>query len=152
MSASQKKQLENDVKKKLEEFEENQFNELNKDNPTLISNSNEDNENSDENPIINKSVEKMATAIAKYLVKDRHMVYQKIPSYLCNASGLVRLDIKVNQKGQITDCKINQKITTTKNECLLNNAIEYTKKWRFNSDFNQNIRVTGWVEFVYLSQ
>jgi hypothetical protein len=152
MSASQKKQLENDVLKKLEEFEENQFNELNKDNPTLISTVDEENEKVNEEKVLNKSVEKMATATAKYLVKERHMIYQKIPSYLCNASGIVRLEIKVNQKGYVTDCKINPKITTTKNECLLNNAIEYTKKWRFNSDFNQNLRVTGWVEFVYLSQ
>lgn len=152
LSASQKKQLENDVLKDLEKFEKNEFNQLNKDNPTLLSFSNEDPSESEENEVINKSVEKMATATAKYLVTGRNMIYQKIPSYLCNASGIVRIDIKVNQKGEVTDCKINPNITSTKNTCLLKNALNYTKKWRFNSDFNQSSRTSGWVEFVYLSQ
>ena len=150
LSASQKKQLELDVIKDLEKFEKNQFNELKKDNPTLIINDESIEKN--KNEVINKSVEKTTTAIAKYLVKGRHMIFQKIPSYLCNASGVVRIDIKVNQKGEVTDCKINSENTDTKNECLLKNALDYTKKWRFNSNFNQNQRVLGWVEFVYLPQ
>ncbi len=129
LSASQKKQLEFDVIKDLEKFEKNQFNELKKDNPTLIINDESIEKN--KNEVINKSVEKTTTAIAKYLVEGRHMIFQKIPSYLCNASGVVRIDIKVNQKGEVTDCKINSENTDTKNECLLKNAVDYTKKWRF---------------------
>ena len=152
LDKSQKKQLNQDVIDNLKKFEEDQFNQLNKDNPTLINNKVEKKEKQEENIVINKSVEKMATASSKYLLKDRHMTYQKIPSYLCNAFGIVRIDIKVNQKGIVTDCKVNSKHTNTTNYCLVNNAIEYTKQWRFNSDFNQSIRVSGWVEFVYLSQ
>ena len=114
LSASQKKQLEFDVIKDLEKFEKNQFNELKKDNPTLIINDESIEKN--KNEVINKSVEKTTTAIAKYLVEGRHMIFQKIPSYLCNASGVVRIDIKVNQKGEVTDCKINSENTDTKNE------------------------------------
>ena len=150
LNASEKEQLKNEVIKDLEKFEESQFNELEKDNPSLIL-KNED-EEKDKNEIINKSVEKKTTAIAKYLVEGRHMVYQKIPSYLCNAYGTVKIDIKVNQKGLVTDCKINSENTNTKNECLLKNALDYTKKWRFNSNFNQNYKVSGWIEFVYLPQ
>ena len=152
LDKSQKEQLKEDVIKDLKKFEEDQFNELNKDNPTLLNNPEEKKEKLNENTVINKSVEKMAAASTKYLLKDRHMIYQKIPSYLCNAYGVVRIDIKVNQKGIVTDCKVNSKHTNTTNDCLIDNAIEYTKQWRFNSDFNQSIRASGWVEFVYLSQ
>ena len=152
LDKSQKEQLKEDVIKDLKKFEEDQFNELNKDNPTLLNNPEEKKEKLNENAVINKSVEKMAAASSKYLLKDRHMTYQKIPSYLCNAYGVVRIDIKVNQKGIVTDCKVNSKNTNTTNDCLINNAIEYTKQWRFNSDFNQSMRASGWVEFVYLSQ
>tara|TARA_B100001093_G_scaffold16373_1_gene14932 strand:+ start:8979 stop:9692 length:714 start_codon:yes stop_codon:yes gene_type:complete len=152
LNQSQKNQLERDVMQELKDFEKEQFNELNKDNPVLMENEEIIKDKKNDNDILNKSAEKMATATAKYFVKDRHMTYQKIPSYLCNASGIVRLDIKLNQKGEITDTKINSKSTTTNNDCLIKNALEYTKKWRFNSDFNQNLRVSGWVEFVYLSQ
>ena len=133
LNSIQKEQLKNEVIKDLEKFEESQFNELKKDNPSLVK-------------------RKKTTAIAKYLVEGRHMVYQKIPSYLCNAYGTVKIDIKVNQKGEVTDCKINSENTDTKNECLLKNALDYTKKWRFNSNFDQNYRVSGWIEFVYLPQ
>ena len=80
------------------------------------------------------------------------MTSQQIPSYICNEYGVVRLDIKVNQKGKVIYTKINPKFTTTNNVCLLQNAINYSKKWRFNSDFQQPQRVSGWIEFVYLSQ
>ena len=150
LNSIQKEQLKNEVIKDLEKFEESQFNELKKDNPSLVLNNEKDKK--DKKVIINKSVEKKTTAIAKYLVEGRHMVYQKIPSYLCNAYGTVKIDIKVNQKGEVTDCKINSENTDTKNECLLKNALDYTKKWRFNSNFDQNYRVSGWIEFVYLPQ
>lgn len=150
LNSIQKEQLKTEVIKDLEKFEESQFNELKKDNPSLVLNNEKDKK--DKKVIINKSVEKKTTAIAKYLVEGRHMVYQKIPSYLCNAYGTVKIDIKVNQKGEVTDCKINSENTDTKNECLLKNALDYTKKWRFNSNFDQNYRVPGWIEFVYLPQ
>ena len=150
LNASEKERLKNEVIKDLEKFEESQFNELEKDNPSLVLNNEKEEKN--KNEIINKSVEKKTTAIAKYLVEGRHMVYQKIPSYLCNAYGTVKIDIKVNQKGEVTDCKINSENTNTKNDCLLKNALDYTKKWRFNSNFNQNYKVSGWIEFVYLPQ
>ena len=152
LDQSQKNQLEKDVMQELKAFEQQQFNELNKDNPILMQNEVHREDQKDDNELINKSAEKMATATAKYFVKDRHMIYQKIPSYLCNAAGTVRIDIKVNQKGEVTDCKINSINTNTKNNCLLKNALDYTKKWRFNSNFNQNYKVLGWVEFVYLPQ
>lgn len=152
LDQSQKDQLEKDVVKELKNFEKEQFNKLNKDNPVLMENEEVIKDKKDDNETLNKSAEKLANATAKYFIKDRHMTYQKIPSYLCDANGIVRLDIKINQKGEVTDTKINSKFTTTNNDCLLKNALNYTKKWRFNSDFNQNLRVSGWVEFVYLSQ
>ena len=78
LDKSQKEQLKEDVIKDLKKFEEDQFNELNKDNPTLLNNTEEKKEKLNENTVINKSVEKMAAASSKYLLKDRHMIYQKI--------------------------------------------------------------------------
>ena len=80
------------------------------------------------------------------------MIFQKIPTYLCNAIGKVRINIKVNQKGFVTDCKIDPKITTTNNECLINNAINYAKYWRFNQDFSKNQKENGWIEFIFIPQ
>ena len=60
--------------------------------------------------------------------------------------------IRVNQKGIVTDCKVDETKTTTQNECLISNALKYTRSWKFNSDFKSGNRMDGWVEFIYLSQ
>ena len=88
----------------------------------------------------------------KYFLKNRYTIRKKIPSYLCNNEGVVRLNVKVNQKGIITECSVNNEYSNTTNECLINSAINYVKKWKFNPDYNDSQKATGWIEFVYLSQ
>lgn len=146
----QAEKIEQEVLNELTQFENETFNALSKDNPTLTESQIPD-ENQD-NLVQNKSVGKTNEAIAKYFVDGRYTLIQNVPSYLCNSSGKVRLTIRVNQKGIVTDCKVDNGKTTTLDECLISNAIEYTRNWKFNSDFNQGNRVDGWVEFIYLSQ
>ena len=148
--SNSKEEIEQEVLNELAQFEDETFLALEKDNPTKIENDNSIQQ--EENQIIDASKEKMNEAIAKYYVKDRYTLIQKVPSYLCNSSGKVRLLIKVNQKGKVTDCRIDKNKTTTFDICLINNAINYTKNWKFNTTFNHDNRVDGWVEFVYLSQ
>ena len=146
----QAQKIEQEVLNELIQFENETFNTLSKDNPTLIkSKIPDENQN---NEVQSKSVEKMNEAIAKYFVEGRYTLIQNVPSYLCNSSGKVRLIIKINQKGMVTDCKVDDAKTTTKDECLISNAIKYTRNWKFNSDFKQGNRMDGWVEFIYLSQ
>ena len=146
----QEEKIEQEVLNELTQFENETFNALSKDNPTLTESQILD-ENQD-NVVQNKSVGKTNEAIAKYFVDGRYTLIQNVPSYLCNSSGKVRLIIRVNQKGIVTDCRVDNGKTTTLDECLISNAIEYTRNWKFNSDLNQGNRVDGWVEFIYLSQ
>ena len=149
-TSNSKEEIEQEVLNELAQFEDETFLALEKDNPTKIEIDNSIQQ--EENQIIDASKEKMNEAIAKYYVKDRYTLIQKVPSYLCNSSGTVRLLIKVNQKGTVMDCKVDETHTTTQNSCLISNAIKYTKNWKFNSAFSQGNRVDGWVEFIYLSQ
>ena len=80
------------------------------------------------------------------------MILQKIPSYLCNQTGTVRLTIKVSPKGEVTDCRVDNSGTNTSDQCLLKNAVNYAKNWKFNQDFSSSQRQEGWIEFIYLSQ
>ena len=153
MSASQKKTLEDKVIEDVKKFEKKQFNDFGKDNPVL-DNSHE-NEKIKDNSIsktVNKSLKKTSNATAKYFCENRNMILQKIPSYLCNETGTVRLTIKVNPKGEVTDCKVDNSKTNTFNQCLIENAINYAKNWKFNQDFSSTLRQEGWIEFIYLSQ
>ena len=154
MSTSQKKALEKKVIEDVKEFEKKQFNDFGKDNP-VIENSPHENEKIKNNSIsktVNKSLKKTSNATAKYFCDNRNMILQKIPSYLCNQTGTVRLTIKVNPKGEVTDCKVDNSETNTSNQCLIENAINYAKNWKFNQDFSSSQRQEGWIEFIYLSQ
>ena len=154
MSASQKKVLAEKVIEDVKEFEKKQFNDLGKDNP-IISNSHQENDQIKDNSVsknVNKSIKKTSNATAKYFCENRNMILQKIPSYLCNQTGRVRLTIKVNPKGEVTDCKVDNSKTNTSNQCLIENAINYAKNWKFNQDFSSTLRQEGWIEFIYLSQ
>ena len=154
MSTSQKKALAEKVIEDVKEFEKKQFNDFGKDNP-IIENSPYENEKIIDNSIsktVNKSLKKTSNATAKYFCENRNMILQKIPSYLCNQTGTVRLTIKVNPKGEVTDCKVDNSETNTSNQCLIENAINYAKNWKFNQDFSTTQRQEGWIEFIYLSQ
>ena len=154
MSASQRKALAEKVIEDVKEFEKKQFNDFGKDNP-VKDNSPQENEKIKDNSIsktINKSIKKTSNATAKYFCENRNMILQKIPSYLCNQTGTVRLTIKVNPKGEVTDCKVDNSETNTSNQCLIENAINYAKNWKFNQDFSTTQRQEGWIEFIYLSQ
>lgn len=154
MSGSQKKALAEKVIQDVKKFEKKQFNDFGKDNP-VIDNSHLENEKIKENSIsktVNKSLKKTSNATAKYFCENRNMILQKIPSYLCNQTGKVRLTIKVNPKGEVTDCKVDNSETNTSNQCLIENAINYAKNWKFNQDFSSTQRQEGWIEFIYLSQ
>ena len=154
MSVLQKKALEEKVIEDVKEFEKKQFNDFGKDNP-VKDNSPHENEKIKDNSIsktVNKSLKKTSNATAKYFCENRNMILQKIPSYLCNQTGTVRLTIKVNPKGEVTDCKVDNSETNTSNQCLIENAINYAKNWKFNQDFSSTQRQEGWIEFIYLSQ
>tara|TARA_Y100000768_G_C23975501_1_gene682843 strand:- start:1603 stop:2322 length:720 start_codon:yes stop_codon:yes gene_type:complete len=154
MSASQKKALAEKVVVDVKKFEKKQFNDFGKDNP-IIENSLQENEKTKDNSeskTVNKSLKKISSATAKYFCENRNMILQKIPSYLCNQTGKVRLNIKVNPKGEVTDCRVDNSETNTSNNCLIENAINYAKNWKFNQDFSSTQRQEGWIEFIYLSQ
>ena len=154
MSASQKKALAEKVIEDVKEFEKKQFSDFGKDNP-IIGNSHQENDQIKDNSVsktVNKSLKKTSNATAKYFCENRNMILQKIPSYLCNKTGTVRLTIKVSPKGEVTDCRVDNSETNTSDQCLLKNAINYAKKWKFNQDFSSLQRQEGWIEFIYLSQ
>ncbi|MDH7446038.1 hypothetical protein [Aquimarina sp. 2201CG14-23] len=55
------------------------------------------------------------------------------PIYTCNGSGKVVVKIEVNQNGYVTDAKIDKKKSSTRNECLFDNALDYAQDALFSS-------------------
>ena len=151
ISASQKEYLSQEVIDEVKNYEKKQFDDFGKDNPTIKEKAKVQ-EIVAGNEIVNKSLGKTSNATAKYFCKDRNMRVQQIPSYMCNETGTVRLNIKVSPKGEVTDCKIDDALTNTSNSCLIKNALNYAKNWKFNQDFSKTQKQIGWIEFIYISQ
>ena len=151
ISASQKEYISQEVIDEVKNYEKKQFDDFGKDNPTIKEKAKVQ-EIVTGNEIVNKSLGKTSNATAKYFCEDRNMRVQQIPSYMCNETGTVRLNIKVSPKGEVTDCKIDNALTNTSNSCLIKNALNYAKNWKFNQDFSKTQKQIGWIEFIYISQ
>ena len=145
-----------EVLDELKKLESNEFDNISLDNPELLKEEKTtiNPQLIDENAPENKAAAfgNNIVATANYSLTNRTSLHQKIPSYQCKEEGVVRLLIKVNQKGKVVQYEIDEQKTTTKNECLRNAALDYITYWRFNQDFNDNIKKEGWVEFKYLKQ
>ncbi|KAA1243197.1 hypothetical protein [Aquimarina sp. RZ0] len=71
---------------------------------------------------------------SSYTLKDRTVVGQlPNPIYTCNGSGKVVVKIEVNQNGYVVDAKIDKKNSSTRNECLFDNALNYARDALFSA-------------------
>jgi predicted RNase H-like nuclease (RuvC/YqgF family) len=55
------------------------------------------------------------------------------PVYTCDRGGIIVIDIQVNALGKVTKTNYNKKASSTQNGCLIESAITYAKKARFNT-------------------
>lgn len=158
-NAFSKSQTDADVWNELKSMEASEFSALKADNPKLIDpksleknevNPNLVKENAEKNDKAGYGMDVVATAY--YKLDNRNALSEKKPSYLCKDEGIVRVTIKVNQKGQVIGTEIDESHTNTNNECLRNAALEYAGKWKFNQDFNDILKKQGWIEFRYQAQ
>ncbi len=140
------KQLEADEYNSIEHAPENETikNEVNTIDHNLIK------EDAEEKEDASYGNDVMATA--SYFLKNRSPQRKPTPSYKCTSEGTVVVNIKVNQKGRVVSATIDESKTNTQNDCLRNEAISYAKRWRFTQNFNDEVRKSGWIKFVYLAQ
>ncbi|GGX08119.1 hypothetical protein [Aquimarina muelleri] len=67
-----------------------------------------------------------------YSLKDRESIDLPNPVYTCNGSGKVVVKIEVNKNGYVVGTKIDKKNSTTRNECLFDNAMDYARQALFS--------------------
>ncbi len=68
-----------------------------------------------------------------YSLVDRNNYKLPPPIYTCIEGGKVVINIKVDALGYVTEADFNAKSSGTSNGCLVDNAIAYALKARFNS-------------------
>lgn len=69
-----------------------------------------------------------------YSLVDRNAYSLPPPIYTCIEGGKVVINIKVDNNGYVTDADFNDVSSGTSNGCLVDNAIAYALKARFNPD------------------
>ena len=77
-----------------------------------------------------------------YSLVDRNNYKLPPPIYTCIEGGKVVINIEVDALGNVTEADFNEKSSGTSNGCLVENAIAYALKARFNSSDRENQKGT----------
>lgn len=87
-----------------------------------------------------------------YDLAGRHHIYLPIPIYKCEGAGQITLAIVVDRSGNVLKAEPASKLSTTKDPCLIETAVEHAFKSRFNQDQSAPERQGGFLTFVFVSQ
>ena len=82
--------------------------------------------------VMTNNLAKRRTSISYSLVDRRHTSLP-IPIYTCIEGGKVVINIKVDPLGKVIEADVNKKSSNTLNGCLVDNAIAYALKSKFNA-------------------
>lgn len=87
-----------------------------------------------------------------YELPGRHHIYLPIPIYKCEGSGIIVLNIIVNQRGSVVEFKIDPAASSTTDQCLVDAATGAVKDTRFNPDNTAEPRQPGTITFHFVAQ
>lgn len=87
-----------------------------------------------------------------YDLAGRHHVYLPIPIYKCEGAGQLTLAIEVDRNGNVLKAEPASSLSTTKDPCLTDTAVEYALKSKFNSDQSAPVKQAGFLTFVFVAQ
>ncbi|MGX1928451.1 hypothetical protein [Flagellimonas sp. 2504JD4-2] len=85
-----------------------------------------------------------------YSLLDRNAYSLPPPIYTCIEGGKVVINIKVDSSGYVTEATFNDSSSGTSNGCLVDNAIAYAYKARFNPD-SKNSQI-GTITYLFQSK
>jgi len=83
--------------------------------------------------IVRNNVANKNTSIS-YSLKDRLHRILPNPIYTCAQQGKIVINIKVGPSGNVTEASFNQASSTSKNGCLVENAIAYANRAKFETN------------------
>ncbi|HPK85605.1 MAG TPA: hypothetical protein PLA17_09060, partial [Bacteroidales bacterium] len=85
-----------------------------------------------------------------YDLAGRHHVYLPIPIYKCEGAGQVMLAIVVDRSGNVLRAELASKLSTTRDQCLTETAVEHALKTKFNADQSAPEKQGGYLTFVFV--
>jgi len=85
-----------------------------------------------------------------YSLVGRTHKFLPTPIYLCERSGKIVINITVNHLGKVIQTSVNGS-STSKNECLIDHAIEYAENARFSADASKKTQI-GTITFSFIGK
>jgi len=86
-----------------------------------------------------------------YRLVNRKALHFPNPVYICDGYGKVVLHIEVSDLGKVIQATLNNNSSTTTNACLIESAINYAKKARFNTDASKSVQM-GSITYIFPGQ
>lgn len=87
-----------------------------------------------------------------YDLDKRYHLILPIPIYKCENSGLIIINIIVDQRGRITAYSLDEALSSTNDACLLEAAISSLKRTRFNPDNGSPRKQQGSITYEFVAQ
>ncbi|MFP4059375.1 MAG: energy transducer TonB [Bacteroidales bacterium] len=87
-----------------------------------------------------------------YDLENRHHRFLPVPVYKCQGRGKVKVEIIVNQSGNVTSTSIMSEPGDTDDECLAETALETARITTFNADYDAPVRQRGTITYHFISQ
>jgi hypothetical protein len=87
----------------------------------------------------------------KVNLPNREIRKQDIPVYRCESGGVVVVQILVDQTGNVINASYSD-ASGSKDECLIEEAIKYSYRFLFSSDFSAEPRQKGTITYEFIPQ
>ena len=85
-----------------------------------------------------------------YFLKDRYKMKIPVPTYRCESSGTVIVNITVNRDGRVVAHKISE--DSSLDECLRASAIRSVKSSKFNQNYDAPLKQRGSITYIFEAQ
>ena len=90
--------------------------------------------------------------LVRYDLSNRKAHDLPKPGYTCNSSGTVVVDIKVDKTGAVKSASFNAGLSSGADECMIDKAIRYAKKSRFNYSGGAPSAQSGTITYKFVSR
>ena len=87
-----------------------------------------------------------------YSLENRYHLRLPVPVYKCEGSGLIEVNIVVDQKGRVVQAEVDQQGASTNEICLADAAKNAALRTRFNADYKAAARQVGSITYHFIEQ
>jgi hypothetical protein len=87
-----------------------------------------------------------------YSLENRYHLRLPVPVYKCEGSGLIEVNIVVNQQGKVIQAEVDQQGAGINETCLAEAAVNAALRTLFNADYKAATRQVGSITYHFIAQ